>query len=405
MIVAFVAGLVFTIATAMPLTGAWVHWDASRPIETRRTAQPMLVAFALPVAVYGSAQPGLADVRIVDDTGKEVPYVIDAQEARPLAVWSDARIFDTGFVPGQYTQVVADVGDGRAPHNLLEILASAADGDFFNWAAVDASDDGRNWRIVRDRAPIFRFEADGIKGQLQVSFPETHSRFLRVRILDGRRPFGIDGVSVSNEVETKTSRSIVAAHAIPNSRAPAQKSWWDADTGINNAPVSAVGFSASQSAFHRLVTVSSSADGESWDDEAQAYIYRDNGSSQMLVEVPSGQARYWRVTVFNRNDAPIQGLSIHLLTIPQYVVFRQEPGRSYRLVYGNSRAQAPEYDFATLTTREQRDAAPRVAVGAESSNAAYLSPEPWTERHAWILWAALLAAVIVVAALAIRSMR
>src|SRR5579872_782325 len=187
MIAVWIASLLFIAAPATSLTGAWEHWHASRLIETHTTAQPLLVAFALPVAVYGSSQPGLEDLRIVDDAGQEVPYVIDTPQVHRSVEWSAARVFDTGFIPGRYTQAVADVGDAGTPHDLLRIEANPADSDFFAWVGVDASVDGRTWRIVRERAPIFRFASDGISGQLQISIPETRSRFLRVRILDGRK--------------------------------------------------------------------------------------------------------------------------------------------------------------------------------------------------------------------------
>jgi hypothetical protein len=404
--VALVASLAFIIAAPPPaLSNAWVNWQAWRPIDASATAQPRLVRFELPVAVYGSTQLELADLRVIDDSGREVPFVIDSAQPRPAQVWSYATLSDVGFVPGRYTQAVADVGAGRVLHNTLRLAVPESESDFFEWVAVDASDDLSTWRVVRERAPIFRFRADGLEGQQQVAFPETSSRWLRVRILDGQRRFSIAAVTVSREVVTTPELRPLAAPATLNPKSPERKSWWDADLTINDVPVTSASFTAAQPAFHRPVTVSVSDDGASWTEVAQGDIYRESGSEQLSVEVPEGRGRYWRVAVFNRNDAPIDKLRVRLSTTPRYVVFRQMPERSYFVLYGNSLATAPEYDFATLTTRDQRDAAPTVTAGGESRNAAYQSPEPWTERHAWVMWVALLAAVVVIGTLAIRSMR
>ena len=397
--------LALIVAPPAALSNAWVHWQAWRPIDAGATAQERLVRFELPVAVYGSAQLDLADLRVMDDSGREVPFVIDSAQLRPSQLWTYAALSDIGFVPGKYTQAVADAGTSRVLHNTLKLVIPESESDFFEWVAVDASDDRNTWRVVRERAPIFRFIADGLQGQQVVTFPDTSSRWLRVRILDGRQRFPIDGLTVSHEVaETQELQPLSASVAL-NQRSPERKSWWDADLAINAVPVTSVSFSAAQPAFHRPVTVSVSDDGATWTEVAQGDIYRESGAEQMSVDVPEGRGRYWRVTVFNRNDAPIQGLAVHLLTAPQYVVFRQEPERSYYVLYGNGRATAPEYDFATLTTRAQRDAATVVTAGPEIKNTAYQSPEPWTEQHAWILWVALLAAVVVIGTLAIRSMR
>jgi hypothetical protein len=404
-VAALVASLALIVAPPTALANGWVHWQAWRPIDVGASEQPRLVRFALPLAVYGSAQLDLADLRVIDDSGQEVPFVIDSARPRPAQVWSYATLSDIGFVPGEYTQAVADVGVRRVLHNTLRLAIPESEGDFFQWVAVDASDDRSTWRVVRERAPIFRFRADGLEGRQTLAFPDTSSRWLRVRILDSQRRFAIDGVSVSREVVATPEHQPLPGLMRLNPQSPERKSWWDEDLTFNAVPVTAVSFTATQPAFHRPVTVSVSDDGASWSEVAQGDIYRESGSEQLSVDVPEGRGRYWRVTVFNRNDAPINGLRVTLLTTPQYVVFRQMPERGYFVLYGNSKATAPEYDFATLTTREQRDAAIVVTAGAESRNAAYQSPEPWTERHAWVMWVALLAAVVVIGGLAIRSMR
>jgi hypothetical protein len=403
--VALTASLVLIVTPPPALSNSWVNWQAYRPIETRVAAQSELVRFELPVAVYGSTQLDLADVRVIDDSGREVPFVIDSAQPRPIQGWSETVLSDLGFVPGKYTQAVADAGAAHAMHNTLRVEVSESEGDFFQWIAVDASDDRNTWRIVRERAPIFRFRADGLEGQQQVSFSDTSSRWLRVRILDGKRRFSINSIGISREFVATPQRETLPARVTLNEKSPERKSWWDADLGVDHVPVTSVSFSASQQAFHRPITVSVSDDGSSWTEVAQDDIYRESGSTQLSVDVEQGSGRYWRVAVFNRNDAPIEGLRVRLLTTPRYVVFRQAPEHRYFLLYGNGRATAPEYDFATSTTRDERESAPVVAAGVESKNAAYQSPEPWTERHAWVMWVALLAAVFVIGTIAIRSMR
>jgi len=297
------------------------------------------------------------------------------------------------------------VGESAALHNVLTLEIPENERDFFEWVSVEASDDRQTWRIVRERAPVFRFRSEGLPGQQNVTFPQTASRWLRIRVLDGQKPFPLLGVMVSRDVETLIQRAPLNAAVTLNPQSPEHKSYWDADAGVKGVPISLVSFFATQNAFHRPVMVSTSDDGITWTEVAQGDIYRDSGYEHLDVEVPAGRGRFWRVTVFNRNDAPIEGLRVGLLITPVYVVFRQMPGRNYFLLYGNARATAPQYDFATLTPREQEDGASVVSVGAESKNAAYQSPEPWTERNGWLLWAALVAAVVIVGALAIRSMR
>ena len=48
--------------------------------------------------------------------------------------------------------------------------------DFMVWVEIAASDDRVTWRIVRERAPIYRFEKDGLEGTQTISYPRTRSR-------------------------------------------------------------------------------------------------------------------------------------------------------------------------------------------------------------------------------------
>jgi hypothetical protein len=113
----------------------------------------------------------------------------------------------------------------------------------------------------------------------------------------------------------------------------------------------------------------------------------------------------WRVTVFNQNDAPLADLHLELYAVPRRVVFRYEPGRQYRLLYGNPRAPAPQYDFGQLTDVKSRESAAEATIGAEVVNQAYADPSPWTERHQSVLWIALGIAVVAVGAIAVRALR
>ena len=53
-----------------------------------------------------------------------------------------------------------------------------------------------------------------------MTFPETSSRWLRVRVLDGQRRFLVDGVSVSRETSVTTERQVLPAPVMLNQRSP-----------------------------------------------------------------------------------------------------------------------------------------------------------------------------------------
>jgi hypothetical protein len=391
------------------LSEEWKNWQYFRPI-TPEAVEPDLVRVTLAVEVYGLAQSSLADLRLIDEGGSEVPFVLYARVGQEERKWRRGELTNLGFTPGDYTQVIVDVGADGELHNALEIQTGI--NEFFAWVEVAASEDQEAWRIVRDKGPIYRFE-DVNEGNTLISYPETRSRWLRLRILEEERRFPVYGCRIAYEIVEEPERVALPSVLGFDTQAPADESRWQVDLGVANVPASAVSFEAAQPEFHRAVRVQVSEDGDTWRSVGRGDIYRylapgeaeNREPSSMRVPFSEARGRYWRVSVLNRNDAPVEGLGPTLEGTPRHVVFRPEPDQSYRLLYGNSRVSSPEYDLARLTPREELERAPSVDLGSEGRNVGYVSPEPWTEQHPAVMWLALGLAVIVLGFIAVRSLR
>ncbi|HUL74403.1 MAG TPA: DUF3999 family protein [Vicinamibacterales bacterium] len=392
-------------AAMAQLPAAWKNWQYSAPIDAGTADASRLVNVAVPSSVTSRAASGWSDVRVIDARGQETPYVLVAQLGGRTEERREARLLEPGVVAGQYSQALLDLGgDGRV-HNAATIRIEGQD-DLLTWVEIAVSDDRQAWRVVRERAPIYRLQQAGLPDRTTVSYPDSVARFVRLRILDGSRPYRITGADVVREVVTAAER--VPAD-IPLAAAPSDRSltvWTAASPAI---PISEVRFEAAQDAFYRPVSVEASDDGERWSYVASGEIVRatEGGKprASLAVEFPERGSGHWRVTVHNRSDAPLVGLGATLYTTPRHVVFRQEPGQSYRLLYGNARATAPQYDLARSIDPALVASASRVSLGPAVENATYANPAPWTEQHQVVLWLALGAAVLVLGGLAVRTLR
>jgi len=405
--------LLQTSATSSQERSDWQNWQFSRPIQIAPTAEAHFARATLPPEVYSHAQESLSDIRVVDDAGNEVPYVLHAQRGERKREWRGTQLSDLGFIPGRYTEVIADTGQGAALHNTLELQTDQK--DFFAWMEVATSNDRKTWRIVRERAPVYRFEKDRLNGNQTVTYPPTRARWLRARIQDTEKLFPVIGCRVAQEVVEEAERVPLPMAPVSDTQAPRGEDRWQMDLN-NNLPVSAVRFATTQEEFHRPVRISMNVDGRTWRDVGQGEIYRYRLSAtesaetprqreSLLVEFSEARGRYWKISVLNRNDATLAGLRLELMTTPRRLIFRQEPGRSYRVLYGNSRIAAPQYDLSRVIRREELKAATIASIGNEEKNPRYASPEPWSERHPFILWTALGITVLVLAGLAIRSLK
>lgn len=389
------------------LAPAWRHWQYFRVLEN--PAQAGWLRATLPPEMFGPARDDLADLRVTDGVGIEIPYFLHAHQEQCERTWHPATLSDTGFIPGSHSQAVVDAGSEGAPHNAVEV--QLAQKDFFVWTEIAASDDRITWRIVRERAPLYRFERDQHADGQVLSYPLTRSRWLRLRFLDEHEALAATAVRIAQETRSEAELRAIPAQIVAAAKAPQGESRFTVDLGRNRPPVAALRFKTDQAEFHRAVIVSVSDDDKHWRQAGQGHIYRfarhgDSMQDQALqVGFPETRARYWRISTLDRNDPSLPGLQIELLGVPRTVVFKSTGRRDYRLLYGNARATAPHYELARLARDGQWLDAPAAAVGEEQLNAAFASPEPWSERHPWLLWSALFMAVGMLSWVALHALR
>jgi hypothetical protein len=409
------AGVLFAMAVtiaATPLPDAWKNWQYSRAIDISTTETPRLASAVVSVDVFRRSHTGLRDLRVIDDLGDEVPFVIWTRDGSTNTVSLPTTLRENSYAPGDYTQMVLDLGDNPKFHNTLEI--QTREPDFIEWVSVEASDDARLWRIVQTRAPFFRFRKEGLQGTQTISYSENNARYLRVHILDGAEQFQATGARVLYKTVVAPESVPVDVVFIPSASQSTGNSSWTADFGVSEMPVSGVHFDVGAPAeFIRSVDISASDDNQEWRFVARGEIYRYKqagaAQEQSAVSIPSyggARGRYWRIEIANGNDKPLEEVNVRVSATPRHIVFEQQPGRTYRLIYGQSLAEAPQYDLKRRIDFKHADAATTaISVGPEEENSDYSDPRPWTEKNRYFLWVVLGIAVLLLGYSAIQSLR
>src|SRR5262249_48941031 len=105
------------------------------------------------------------------------------------------------------------------------------------------------------------------------------------------------------------------------------------------------------------------------------------------------------------NDAPLSAVRISLGMRLRYAVFHPRENHSYRLIYGNVRAAAPQYDLARTLHIQPNEQLLHLNLGPEEPTPNYADPRPFTERHPTLLWLALGLAVVLLGYAALRALR
>jgi hypothetical protein len=379
----------------------WSAYAAVTPVIAS-PARPTLVRVRIPAATIGPGADGdYPDVRVVDESGREIPYAIDPQQkASPMRA---VALIDLGFVPHAATQAVADLGASAALVDAITlVIDEARRPTYFERVAVDAGDDRKTWRIVVTDALIYRVAQDNGKGNQTVSFSPTRSRWLRIRVLNPHAPFPLTGASVGNAVPAEAFADLPIAARPDPSAAPATQAWtFSGSVALRPAAVS---FGAASTTFSRAVLVQSSDDAKTWSPVGDGTIARYADHTAALSFAFSEQtAAHIRVVVQNGNDAALP-IAPHLLAVPHDIVFEAVPRHQYRILSSNAAATKPVYDLGARLAHQKWSAA-LAAIEPTRPNPDFRDARPVTERYPWLLTAAIAAMAIVLGFFALRTIR
>ncbi|MBC5828872.1 MAG: DUF3999 family protein [Candidatus Eremiobacteraeota bacterium] len=344
------------------------------------------------------------DLRIFDDHNTETPYVLDPEPRRTPSI--GVIVSDIGFVPGAYTEALIDTGSSGVLHDALAIHSPK--GTYFSKVQLALSDDRHIWRITRNDALIYRVGSDEGRGNDVVTFAPSRARWLRIRIYDPRGPFPIEGAALPDDNAPTVQLTPFAGRTAVAQDLPNHETRFVTDLRANHLGISSIVFQARQRAFNRSLRVDYSDDAQTWQSTGGGEIWRyAHGEPQLDITLSQAFARYWRVTVENANDAPVDGLRMTLLGPQRVVIFRAQPQRMYRLLW-DANVSPPAYD---LVQQLQHDDWHGEAIGHLSLGQASTSVErkdflqQWSAHQPIIMTVAFVVSIGGIGMLTLQTLR
>ena len=388
------------LLTALPLFAAvnetdWRYYKQATLAEDFGATG--LVALELDPEVYAHASPTLGDLRVANQQdGQEQPYklLVESGDLRRASVSANMR--DLGHTE-QSTSFVLDLLSDGVLHNELEIQTSSR--NFQRQVAIEGSDDGESWRILRNDGIIFdlTIEERGFTTRdTRVTYPDSTARFLRVQITDeDLEPLSIGGGVVFFARQLEPRRGTLPLTIVGREDDAEQKETvLLLDGGRAGFPANRIELDIPQRNFYRQVSVEGSNDLEIWRDVQSNETLYDFDTSKfvgndLLIGFGESRVRYYRVTIANEDNPPLSVDGARAGGFVRKLVFSADPGQSYRLYYGNPEASAPSYDLERIFPYLVTEGLPVAALGPHLQNPAFtvvVPPEPpFTERYPWLL--------------------
>lgn len=390
------------VAIALFAGASISYFKYDRPVEVSTPGrQHYLVADP---AIWEHSH-GLEDVRLYAGTS-EVPFALTVERGSSENTRTDVRVLQPGAIGGK-TQFILDMA-GLAEYDRIELNLSAR--NFVVKAEVAGQDDlhGSKW-VTLGRTVLYDLSADRLGGNSTLRLPLTAYKYLRVT-LDGQiKPGDIQGASASTRHEEKEVwREVAAASALPPN---GQNSVFSASLP-GSVPVERIEFTVNpaQPDFMRTVELQDEK-GERLGSGEIRRIHTVRHGQRIDADVTSfpvytAVAGTVKILVHNGDDQPLKIDSVRLMQYERRIYFTPQAAGTLHLYYGDEKLGSPIYDYAKLF---QKDASASPAtLGMEQANTAFTGrpdDRPWTERHPALLWVAIIAAVIVLGAVALRSMK
>ncbi len=385
------------------------RWEYKKPVSI--SAGGGFVLLDLDREVFARAKGGLADLRVVADSGREVPYVLVAEGSRVAFETLPARVSDKTFVRGESTRFIVDLGSAGLFHNRLVIHTSSE--NFRRMVEIEASNDRSTWRYLTTRGQIFDYNVRDQKPvsveDTSIDYPESTARYLRVTIRDaGEAPLVINSVSVSRMIEKSEEAFLFDSNISTAKNQQDRTTEVTADLGSKGIPTNRVQLAIKDVFFSRRIDVAVSDEKDKgWRFVGSDYIYRINTlaftGERAEIRYPETQARYIRISIHDGDDAALSIDSAKFFGVVRRIAFQSDVNSTYMLFYGNPDARRPEYDIARLYEYTDVVSMNRAELGREERNSDFKEKEkPLTERNPYLLPTAL---GIIVAILAFFGLR
>lgn len=395
-------------AASSPAPPAW-----ERPIEV---VAPGRVSVRLDRDVYEAARADLGDLRVLDERGRDIPYVIDRGERLGLP---EARpgIRNRGWTADGAATAVLDFGR-RLDKRRLQLRLSGD--NFRRRVAVEGSDDGVAWVRLVDEAWVFAVPGEEEARYETVDLPENDFQRLRVVVHpapdESGRP-GIEDAWVPGDGRPPRGEERLVARWSEAQDPKARETWLTLDLGSRHQPFHAVELDVADESFFREARVEARLDPRApggapgWEEIGRGALYRldhESRRGECLRIEARGRERALRVRVRNLDDRPLQFRAVALRVPEERLLFEAERPGLYRLTYGSPDRTTPSYDLARTAgdLAAWIDAVPALRLGPPRRlTVAREEDRPWTERHPSLLWGGLLAVVVALGALTYGALR
>jgi len=359
--------------------------------------------FVVNESVWQHARPDLTDLRLY--TGQtEVPYALSIERGSSETEQKNVRILQPATIGGK-TQFFLEMS-GLTEYDRIELRLKAK--NYVAKVRVEGQDDlhGPRWATLSNTI-FYDLSDDNLGGNSTLRLPLTTYKYLRITLDGPVKPSDVESATANIREEEKEIWRTIPAEP--------KREQQGKDTVFTfylprNVPIERMTFSIDpgQPNFRREVELQNDKKISLGSGElSRVHMVRHGQKIDFEkndLDMGWGSTEVLRVIIHNGDDPPLKITGVRLEQYQRRVYFNS--ATAPQLYYGDDQLDPPVYDYAKLFQKDAK--ATEAQLGPEQSNSAYTGrpdERPWSERHPAVLWIAIVAAVVILGAMALRSMK
>ena len=341
-------------------------------------------------------QNNMADIRLLDATGKQVPYILKLdipafKESKftPLSILSNKKESDN------LVHVIIENASKRLLNELMLVIKNTAANRMVTLAG---SDDNQNWYVIKENiylANFFSATADTFMQALV--FPASSYRYFKI-IFAGKNVLPVNIVRAGIYEETFINgKYLPLPHPVLLQKDSNDKYSYVFVKFNNYYFIDRLELQVKGSKFYKRML-------EVYTGTVDHPVLLDNfilSPDTPPVYTISVKTNHLLLKIRNNDNPPLQIAGVSAFQLNRYLLAYLEKGSGHQLVWGDTAAIAPSYDLEAFKDSIGNNATV-IGYGNSQKNILPVQQAPATNNNKIWLWVAIAAACLVLLALTFK---
>jgi len=360
--------------------------------ELEKIPTPGFYKISLRPDVLSKTRPDLADVRIVDEDDRQVPFIFGSS----LPAVNHVSLLPQMDGPSVADTISSYIVGNKEGYSLNQLVLQLRNTDVKRTLNLSGSDDSKKWYAIKENMPLEPPASAGKNGTYEqlLNFPFSTYRYFRIDI-NGNRKLPVEIASIRLYEWRSVQPSYTQLPAATITQRDSDRVTYIILKFKNPYQINKLLLHLGGAKFYNREV--SAFDGK------HDQLFNDAINSSKPAELKlSVKTDKIYLEINNHDNPPLKLTGVDGWQLDQTLISYLEGGKKYRLLFGDEKAVAPDYDLRFFTDTVAQQSVKTVNYSGVLANTLDQQKPASNSIPSWVLWAAIAAAAIILLTLTLK---